>query len=118
MKKVTKFIAHDGREFDNEISCFHYEESLGFGDDEKANKYLKETYSGNELLRNHGLDDIGTWNILGEDPNADFVGNHTNPHLGYVCGTLYNAVKKAVRMDGFYTWGSGGKIIKITIEEV
>lgn len=78
----------------------------------KANKWLN-SFSGKQLLKKHSLTEYGTWEVKGEDPNCDMGGYHHNPHLGYFEGTLFDVIKKAVELKGFYSWGSGGEISKL-----
>lgn len=75
------------------------------------------SYNGKALLKKHGLSDIGTWHIRGEDPNADFGGHHHMPTLGYRTGTLRDVVEEAVDMKDFWTWGSGGDITLIDVKK-
>lgn len=81
----------------------------------KIEEYLKSSYSGKDLLKNHTLDEKGLWRINGEDPNCDFGGCHHNPDLGTFEGTLQKALEFAVEHPKFYTWGSGGYISKINV---
>ncbi len=76
-------------------------------------KRYKQTNFGSKLLETYSLDTYGVWEIKGEDPNADFGGSHYEPHLGYLEGKLENVILEAITMKRFYTWGSGGSIIKI-----
>lgn len=62
------------------------------------------------LQYNNNLDEVGIWNIHGEDPNCDFGGSHTNPFLETVEGTYRNACLYAVKLLGFYQWGAGGYV--------
>ena len=65
------------------------------------------------LLGNYASDDQGTWTIFGEDHNADLSGPHSEPKLGPpVTGTYKNVVEYALTLDGFFTWGFGGRISK------
>jgi hypothetical protein len=73
-------------------------------------KYLHHTHPGKELLKRHELLEVGLWRIRGEDPNCDFGGHHHQPDLGVFEGTLDDAIKYAVNLDGFWTWGGGGNI--------
>lgn len=77
-----------------------------------------QTYSGQELLKKHSLDEEGTWEILGEDPNYDFGGHHHNPQLGIYTGRLRDIIDMAVEMRSFSTWGGGGLIRKVNITKV
>lgn len=73
--------------------------------------YLK-TYSGRELLKKHSLSEEGVWHVFGEDPNCDLGGHHHEPDLGYIEGRLEYVIHAAVKMSGFWQWGSGGRIVK------
>ena len=74
-------------------------------------RYLK-TYSGNKLLKEHSLDEEGTWHVFGEDPNCDMGGHHHEPDLGYIEGSLRDVITAAVNIPCFWTWGGGGRIIR------
>lgn len=63
-------------------------------------------------------DQYGTWHITGEDPNADLGGHHHNPHLGYVKGRYDEVREKALTLSGFFTWGHGGYIKPVDIEDI
>lgn len=79
-------------------------------------RYLQETYSGKELLKKHQLDEKGTWEVRGEDPNCDLGGHHHMPVLGRYQGTLNEVIDIAVNSAGFWQWGGGGDIQKISVE--
>lgn len=72
-------------------------------------------YSGKQLLKYHTLDEKGTWEIFGEDPNADWSGCHQQPSLGLYQGTLDQVINIAVSLNSFWQWGAGGNIEKRTI---
>ncbi len=80
----------------------------------KFEKYLS-TYSGKNLLENNSLEDVGIWDVKGEDPNCDFGGHHHNPDIGLFQGTLKGAIEWGVNQPKFWTWGSGGEIKKVTL---
>jgi hypothetical protein len=79
------------------------------------NSYFKflDTYNGKKLLADHTVEEYGTWQIYGEDPNCDLGGCHTEPSLGVREGRLQDVIVEAVAMDGFWRWGHGGRIDKI-----
>jgi hypothetical protein len=79
-------------------------------------RYLQETYSGKELLKKHQLDEKGTWEVRGEDPNCDLGGHHHMPVLGCYQGTLNEVIDIAVNSAGFWQWGGGGDIRLIAVE--
>lgn len=113
----TKFIAEDGKEFDNEDSCLDYESSLKNTVEYRANEWLK-SYTGRKLLEEYDLSEYGVWRVLGEDRNADFRGSRQIPYLGTFEGTLDSVIKHAVQLPRFYSWGSGGEIEKIEVIKV
>lgn len=77
-------------------------------------KYL-QTWYGRALLKKHSLDEEGVWAIRGEDPNCDMGGPHVMPELGLLSGRLEDVIREAVKMKGFWQWGSGGDITKTNI---
>lgn len=83
----------------------------------EVTKFLN-TYSGQQLANKHSMDEYGVWEIRGEDPNCDLGGSHHMPHLDTVEGKLIDAIKHAVSLSGFYQWGGGGDITKITIKNI
>jgi hypothetical protein len=72
-------------------------------------RLLKEKYQPNEF---------GLWEIRGEDPNCDLGGSHHEPLLTRVEGTYSDAVEAALSLDGFWTWGFGGRIKKVEFEKL
>lgn len=66
------------------------------------------------LLEAHHANEQGTWRIRGEDPNCDLGGHHHQPELDIVTGTYINVVEYALGLSGFFSWGGGGDIEKIT----
>lgn len=70
---------------------------------------------------NNGIptdDDYGIWEIYGESPNCDFGGYHSSPKLGIAKGMFIDVLIYASTMNGFYTWGGGGYIVKRTEENL
>lgn len=110
VKKITTFIAEDGKEFQDQASAEAHEAKLRNRDKENYDKFIRNSYSGGQLLKKHSLHEYGTWEILGEDSNADFGGQHYQPSLGLFEGTLDQVIRKAVSIPRFYTWGGGGSI--------
>ncbi len=70
-----------------------------------------DTYS--DLLKYHKLDEDGLWHIYGEDPDCDFEGSHSGPHLCVAKGKLSDVIHYAVTLPFFWQFGKGGKIIKV-----
>lgn len=124
--KSTTYTCSDGTKFNDEWKANEHEQklndarfaSMNGGLSDRAAKWLRTSYSGQRLREKHFLDEEGTWRIRGEDPNCDFGGHHYQPELGTVEGKLRDVVEHAVQLDGFYTWGGGGDIIKVTIKKV
>jgi hypothetical protein len=68
------------------------------------------SYNAQVTLKKYRLDDEGTWNIYGEDPNCDMGGSHHEPFLETVEGPLSDVIDYAVNLKGFWQWGAGGRI--------
>lgn len=75
---------------------------------------FKNTYSYQSLLKKHSLDEVGIWEVRGEDPNCDLGGHHYEPKLGTFSGKLEDIVAYAVTLPSFWQWGSGGNITKVS----
>jgi len=71
-----------------------------------------------KLIKNYPADEIGTWEIRGEDHNCDFGGSHHMPTLGYFNGKYQDVLEYALNLSGFFAWGSGGDISRITIHDI
>ena len=78
-------------------------------------RFVDTSYSGRDLLKKYSLEDEGTWQVCGEDPNCDMGGHHSNPYLGTFSGKLKDVIKIAVGLPGFFTWGGGGNLKRINI---
>jgi len=76
---------------------------------------FRRNYSYKELIKKHSLDEVGVWEIHGEDPNCDLGGSHHSPHLATVTGRLGDVVEAAVELPNFWTWGAGGDICAVKI---
>ena len=114
MSIKTTYTTSDDKVFDNFADAENHEASLVDSLEFKLKQYL-ESYSGKRLFQTHSLDEQGVWKILGEDPNCDFGGHHHQPHLSTVSGTLNQAIQYAIKLDRFYTRGSGGDIVKLDV---
>ena len=112
------YVAEDGTQFDHEEDCENYESKKIDRNLEKANNWLKTSYSAGRLLKKHKLTEYGTWMIYGEDPNCDFGGYHHRPQLETVTGKLSDVVAHAVSLPRFFTWGGGGDIEKLDVKSV
>ena len=104
IKEIDKEIALLSKEKES-----HIHENNRLDPDDKINQFY-HTYSGENLLVKYDLTHYSTWTIFGEDGNCDMGGSHHQPNLGTVEGTLYQAIKHAVHLPNFWTWGAGGDI--------
>lgn len=73
-------------------------------------QFTKVSYSGRQLLKEHFLSEYGIWEIRGEDSNAELSGAHHVPKLAIVEGTLDDAIRYAINLPRFWTWGGGGDL--------
>lgn len=64
------------------------------------------------LLGNYPADDHGVWRIFGEEHNPNVSGPHNEPKLEEVTGTYKNVIEYALNLEGFFSWGYGGRIEK------
>lgn len=71
---------------------------------------MDKSYAKKRLLEKYPATQVGVWSIHGEDPNCDLGGSHHEPHLETVTGTYSNVVEYALKLPGFFQWGSGGCI--------
>ncbi len=75
-------------------------------------QYINVSYSGRQLANQ--LDEYGTWQVYGEDPNPDFGGSHHQPFIGYFEGRLRDIVQYVTEMEPrFWSWGAGGDFKKV-----
>ena len=58
------------------------------------------------------------WAVYGEDPNCDLGGSHHTPLLGYFRGTHDAVLAHAKTLKNWTTWGSGGRIVEVVVEDV
>lgn len=68
-------------------------------------------YYGKNLLERHSLDEIGVWKIVSE---GDEQGANRKT-LAHVNGQLTDVIDLALKTPGFFSWGSGGSLEKITV---
>ena len=61
---------------------------------------------------------VGVWEVRGEDTNCDFGGSHHRPYIGTFSGTFIDVVSMAVEMPQFWTWGRGGEIKLVTVKKI
>jgi hypothetical protein len=81
-------------------------------------EHFLSTYSGKELLKKHSLEETGIWHVWGEDPNCDLGGAHVSPFLGTFEGRLADVLTEVTKLGGFWTWGSGGRLEKTSLQQV
>lgn len=110
VKEVTKFYADDGTEFDTRAEAARHDFDAVVKAADRYRDYVMHSYSGTRVVKEHGLEKYGVWEVLGEDSNADLGGSHYQPSLGLFEGTLDQVIRKATSMNSFYTWGGGGSI--------
>ncbi len=119
-KMITKkefWVTPDGEQFDTESEAVLHQEKVNASKKNLYDQFLK-TYSGSRLLETHNLNEVGIWEVRGEDPNPDFGGHHHEPYIGTYKGKLVNVIKEAVESDRFWQWGAGGSIKKIEIKPI
>ena len=99
--------------------------ALGYVDDrpskdkiQRLREQYEKTYNYADLIKKYRLDEDGTWGVEGEDPNCDLGGSHIPPVLGTFTGKLEDVLNHVVTLSGFWTWGGGGTIKKITVTQV
>jgi hypothetical protein len=79
---------------------------------------FKKTFSYKSLTLTHDLQEVGFWNVRGEDANADMGGSHYMPDLGTYEGKLEDVLAYAVLLPRFWTWGGGGDITKVEVIKI
>lgn len=117
VKKIV-FVCSDGAEFSDEETANNHEYNIKANKVNRAQNWLRTSYNGKELTKKYPLSSFGVWRITGEDPNCDLGGHHHEPDLGTVTGVLEEVVEYAVSLGGFFTWGGGGRIIKLDIKNI
>lgn len=118
MERVVTWKTDDGKIFDDPQKARDHEDKLEKNRADEQYKDFLDTYSGESLLKDHSLDEIGIWEVRGEDPNCDMGGVHHNPYIGTVQGCLDDVIKWAVVQPNFWEHGFGGEIEKIYIQKV
>jgi hypothetical protein len=111
------WITSDGKSFNSEGDANRHQATIDTKAETRFNNWATST-SGKKMLEKYSWTTYGIWNIRGEDPNCDLGGAHYQPDLGTVKGTLGDAVRYAVGLSDFYTWGRGGDITKVEIKEL
>ena len=113
----TIYVTEDGVTHNSRSEAERHVEKL-LGKDEVNFQNFRQSYSGRRLLDCHKLSEYGVWEIRGEDPNCDFGGHHHMPYLDTVECTLEKAIKHAITLDRWFTWGAGGEIKKIEMKKL
>jgi hypothetical protein len=115
--KTVTYTCSDGKKFTDERLAEKHEAEIELKSKTKYEEWIRTSYSGTKLLKNHSLSEVGFWRIRGED-TRDMGGNHHQPDLGTVEGSLEEAIRYAVKLPEFYTWGAGGDIQKVNIKRL
>lgn len=99
--------------------------ALGYVDDapskdsiQRLREQYEKTYNYANLIKKYNLNEIGIWGVEGEDPNCDLGGSHFPPVLGTFTGKLEDVLNHVIALPGFWSWGGGGTIKKITVTQV
>lgn len=74
-----------------------------------------QTIPGREVTGRFLLHEKSIWGFWGELDDPSMFGNHVNPFLGIFEGTLHEAIKKALTVPRFNSWGGGGIIRPVTV---
>ena len=111
------FQTDDGVIHNAESEAFEHAKTL-INKDEAAFKDFCQSYSGKRILEEYSLAVPGIWEIRGEDPNCDFGGYHHQPYLETVNCTLEKAIKYAVTLDRFFTWGGWWYNQKVKVKNI
>ena len=116
VKAITKYVANDGSEHETEAAAIRHENAIE-SDKKSKFKNFMNSYNGKALAEQHSLNEIGIWQVKGEDPNCDFGGSHHEPDLGLYEGRLETIIQIAILLPGFWSWGGGGRIVKTEIKK-
>jgi hypothetical protein len=116
--KTITYMCSDGKIFTDEKLAEKHEAEIVQKSEARYEQWIRSSYGGKKLLEKHSLNEVGIWQIRGEDPNCDMGGAHYQPNLGTVEGRLEDVIRYAVKLPEFYTWGSGGNIEKIEIRKL
>jgi hypothetical protein len=114
---IMTFKCSDGKEFSDKNQAVKHETDLIYAAEKRYKHYTEVSYSGTKLVRDYPANEHGTWAIYGEDDNPDLGGPHYEPLLEICEGKLNDVVKRAVGLPGFYSWGGGGTIKKVTVSK-
>ncbi len=79
---------------------------------------MSKDNSRNRLLADYPADQIGMWQVRGEDPNCDLGGTHHMPDLGLYEGQYIDIVELALNMPRFFSWGGGGEIREVKSKKI
>lgn len=84
--------------------------------DQLFNEWVEKqrTTSYKTLLKEHSLDEVGYWQVVGETRDAYTSG----PVIGIYHGKLEHVIRYAVVQPAFVTYGSGGDINYVKVTEV
>lgn len=117
MEIETKYVAKDGKKFDDQAAAAAYEAELDRKADENYLKFINTSHSGKRLLQEHSPNDEGVWEVIGEsdDPGP---GGGRGPNLGLFEGRLIDVIRYATAQKSFWAWGGGGSITKKTVTKL
>lgn len=84
---------------------------------QKVADYITLTTNGKELMKHKTLQDVGIWQMYGEDPNCSPLTSvfKTDILLITIQGSLEQALKIAMGFPSFYTMGCGGRVKEIVV---
>jgi hypothetical protein len=68
-----------------------------------------------ELLGSPRLEEVSTWNIFSEDASLRDSEAPKERLIGQLETSLLTAIKRAVMLEPFYTWGYGGRVERATL---
>ena len=77
-----------------------------------------QTHAGLKLLANldpehRGVWQVGVWQVFGERDE-----DGSSPSLGYYRGMLSDVIDVAIRLPRFWTYGHGGEIRRVPINDI
>lgn len=111
MSKIkTVYMTSDNKVHASIHAATEHQLSIDNSNDDLVNRYLESyDYRNNR----YSMNELGLWEVRGEDPNCDFGGHHHQPYICTYNGKFIDALKEAVKHGSWMTWGAGGSIKKI-----
>lgn len=117
MEIETNYIAKDGKKFSTPEEATAHEAELDRKAEERYQTYMKDSYGGGRLLKEHSLSDYGFWEAIGESDDPG-IGGGRGPNLGTYEGKLDDVIRHVTAMNGFWSWGGGGSIRKVKVTKL